>query len=106
MKENSFILKKKGKKQAIHHTNYYGPDYANDIALRTNAHTQAEFLLYCLEQAAGGIGLHANADKTEYMCFNHKGDTSTLSGGSLKFVDKFIFLGSSVSSTEMASVYD
>ena len=32
--------------------------------------TQAESLLLCLEWAAGGIGLHVNADKTEYMCFN------------------------------------
>ena len=52
------------------------------------------------EQEAGGIGLHANADKTEYICFNQKGDISTLNGGSLKLVDKFIYLGSSILSTE------
>ena len=34
------------------------------------------------------------------MCFNQKGDISTLDGTSLKMVDKFIYLGSSVSSTE------
>ena len=53
-----------------------------------------------IEQAACGIGLHVNADKTEYMCFNQRGDISTLNGSSLKLVDKFIYLGSSVSSTE------
>ena len=57
-------------------------------------------LLYSLERATAGIGLHVNAHKTEYMCFNQAGDISTLDGTSLKLVDKFIYLGSSVSSTE------
>ena len=34
------------------------------------------------------------------MCFNQKGNISTLDGTSLKLVDKFTYLGSSVSSTE------
>ena len=34
------------------------------------------------------------------MCFNQKGDIPTLDGTSLKLVDKFTYLGSSVSSTE------
>ena len=38
--------------------------------------------------------------KTDYMCFNQTGDISTLDGTSLKLVDKFTYLGSSVSSTE------
>ena len=37
--------------------------------------------------------------KTEYMCFNQTGDISKLNGSSLKLVDKFTYLGSSVSST-------
>ncbi len=41
--------------------------------------------------AAAGIGLHANAHKTEFMCFNQKGDISTLDGTSLKLVDKFTY---------------
>ena len=48
----------------------------------------------------GGIGLHVNADKTEYMCFNLNGDISTLNDSSLKLVDKSTYLESSVSSTE------
>ena len=36
----------------------------------------------------------------EYMCFNQTGDISTLGSSSLKLVDKFTYLGSSVSSTE------
>ena len=34
------------------------------------------------------------------MCFNQRGNISTLNGSSLKLVDKFTYLGSSVSSTE------
>ena len=61
---------------------------------------QAETLLHSLEQAAVGIGLHVNAHITEYMCINQTDDISTLGGTSLKLVDKFTYLGSSVSSTE------
>ena len=75
-------------------------DYADDIALLANAPAQAETLLHSLEQAAVGIGLHVNAHKTEYMCFNQTGNISTLSSSTLKLVDKFPYLGSSVSSTK------
>ena len=75
-------------------------DYIDDIALLANTSTQAESLLHSLEQAAGSIGLHINADKMEYICFNQRGDISTLKGGPLKLVDKFTYLESSVSSSE------
>ena len=39
-------------------------------------------------------------DKMEYMCFNQRGNISTLKGGPLKLVDKFTYYGSSVSSTK------
>ena len=61
---------------------------------------QAESLLQSLEQAAGGISLCVNADKTEFMCFNQTGGISNLNGRSLKLVDKFTYLRNSVSSTE------
>ena len=57
-------------------------------------------LLHSLERAVADIGLHFNAHKTEYMCFNQTGDISTLNGSALKLVDKFTYLGSSVSLTE------
>ena len=69
-------------------------------ALLANTPTQAETLLHSLEPAAADIGLHINADKTECMCFNQRGDISTLNSSSLKLVDKLTYLGSSVSSTE------
>ena len=75
-------------------------DYADDIAILANTPNQAETLLHSLERAAAGIGLHVNAHKTEYMCYNQTGDISTLDGTPLKLVDKFTYLGSSVSSTK------
>ena len=75
-------------------------DYADDIALLANTPAQAETLLHSLERTTAGIGLHLNAHKTEYMYFNQRDDISTLNGSSLKLVDKFTYLGSSVSSTE------
>ena len=49
-----------------------GANDANDIALLANTPTQAESLLQSLEQAAGGIGFHVNAGKTEYICLIEK----------------------------------
>ena len=75
-------------------------DYADDIAILANTPDQAETLLHSLERAAAGIGLYVNGHKTEYMCYNQTGDISTRDGTPLKLVDKFIYLGSSVVSTE------
>ena len=68
--------------------------------LLANTPAQDESLLQSLEQTAGGIGLYVNAKKTEYTCFKQEGTISTLSDELLKLVDKFTYLGSSVSSTE------
>ena len=73
---------------------------ALDLALLANTPNQAETLLHSLERAAAGIGLHVNAHKTEYMCYNQTGNIATQDGASLKLKDKFTDLGSSVSSTE------
>ena len=75
-------------------------DYADDIALLANTPAQAESLLHSLEWVVGSIGFCVNADKTEYMCFNQRGDISTLNGSSQKLVNKFTYLGSSISSME------
>ena len=75
-------------------------DYADDIAILANTPNQAEILQHSLERAAADIGLHVNAHKTEYMCYNQTGDISTLDETPLKLVDKFTYLGSSVSSRE------
>ena len=75
-------------------------DYADDIALLANEPAQAETLLHSLERATASIGFHFIAHKTEYMRLNQSGDISTLNSKSLKLVDKFTYLGSSVSSTK------
>ena len=49
--------------------------YTNDIAFLVNKTIQAESLLHSLEWAAGDIGLYVNTDKTEFMCFNQRGDS-------------------------------
>ena len=74
-------------------------DYADDKALLANAPDQAEFLLHSLEREAGGISLNVNADKTVYMCFNQRGDTSILNGRSLKLASSSFEQGSNLSRT-------
>ena len=56
----------------------------------------------CLVSYTGlSLGVsYPSAHMTEYLCFNQSGKISTLNGSSLKLVDKFTYLGSSVSSTE------
>ena len=72
IKENGFKLTKERSRSYPVKT-ITGADYADDIALLANAPTQAETLLHSLERAAAGIGLHVNAHKMEYMCFNQTG---------------------------------
>ena len=97
IKENGFKLTKERSRRYSLKT-ITDADYADDIALLANTPAQAKTLLHSLEQADAGIGLNVNTHKTEYMCLNETDDISTLN--SLKLVDKFTYLGSSVSSTE------
>ena len=99
IRENGFELTKKRSRSYPAKT-ITDADYADDIAILANTLDQAETLLHSLERAAAGIGLYVNAHKTEYMCYNKKGDISTLDGTPLKLVDKFTYLGTSVESTE------
>ena len=64
MKHNGFKLANKRSRTIA------GENYGAEIALLANTPAQAVTLLHSLEPAAAGIGLHFNADKTEYMCFN------------------------------------
>ena len=99
IRENGFELTKKRSRRYPSKA-ITDVDYADDIAILANTPDQAETLLHSLERAAAGIGLYVNAHKTEYMCYNQTGDISTLEGTPLKLVEKFTYLGSSVSSTE------
>ena len=69
MKDNGFKLAKERSRRYPAQT-IADVDYADDIAFLANIPAQAESLLHSLERTAAGIGLHVNADKTEYMCFD------------------------------------
>ena len=99
MKDNGFKLAKERSRRYLAQT-ITDTDYADDIAFLANTPAQAKTLLHSLEWAAADIGLHVNANKTEYMCFNQRGNITTLNDSSLKLVYKFTYLRSSVSSTE------
>ena len=99
IRENGFELTKKISRRYPAKTNT-DADYEDDIELLANTPNQAETLLHSLERTAAGIGLHVNVHKTVYMCYNQTGDITTLDGANLKLVDKFTYLGCSVSSTE------
>ena len=99
IRKNGFELKKKRSTRYPAKT-ITDADYADDITILANTPNQTETLLHSSERATAGIGLYVNAHKTEYMRYNQTGDISTLDGNSLKLVDKFTYLGSSVSSTK------
>ena len=86
MKENGLKLTKERSRRYPAQT-IMDADYAHDIALLANVPAQAETLLRSLERASAVI-------------FIQTGSISILNGSSLKLVDKFSYLGSSVSSTE------
>ena len=69
IRENGFELTKRRSKRYPAKT-ITDADYADDLALLANTPNQAETLLHSLERAAADIGLHVNAHKTEYMCYN------------------------------------
>ena len=99
IKENGFELTKKRSRRYPAQI-ITDADDADEIVLLSIAPAQAKTLLHSLERVAAGIGLNVNAVKTEYMYFNQTGDISTLNRSSLKLVDKFTYLRSSVSSTK------
>ena len=99
MKDNGFKLAKERSRRYPAQT-IMDVDYTDDIAFLANTPAQTETLLHGQERVAAGMGLHVDADQTEYMCINQRDGISTLNGSSLKLVDKFTNLGSCVSSTE------
>ena len=90
MKDNGFKLANERSRRYPAHT-ITDADFADQIALLANTPSLVETLLHCLERAAAGIGLHVNAQRTEYICVNQRGDISKLNGSSLKLVDKFTY---------------
>ena len=77
MKDNSFKLTKERSRRYPTQT-ITNADYTDDIVLLANTPAQARTLLHSPERAATSIGLHVNTNKMEYVCFNQRGDISTL----------------------------
>ena len=87
--KRKWLYTKKGKKQMISCRNY------NRLRLCRWFNTSCKYncpswipTAHRLEQTVGGIGLHINTIKTEYMCFKREGAISTLNGWPLKLADK------------------
>ena len=90
--ERKWLYTWKGNKQTIPRTNYYERGlhwWERERELLTDTPTKAESQLHSLEWAVDDVGLSVNAEKSEYMHFNWRGDISTSNGGSLKLDDKF-----------------
>ena len=66
IKENGFKLTKERSRRYPVKT-ITDADFADDIALLSNASDQAETLLHSLEQAAAGISHHVNEQKAEHL---------------------------------------
>ena len=79
--------------------------YADDLMLLTNTPSQAESQLHFLKQAVRGIGFCVNANKTEFLCSKQEGAISTLNDKPLELSDKFIYLGSNISSESDVNIY-
>ena len=69
MKENDFTHKKWLEKMICTKIITYA-DYPDDLVLLVNKPAQVESFLHSWEQAARGISLYMNSDKTEFICFN------------------------------------
>ena len=72
MKENGFKVAKERSRSYPAQT-ITDADYADDIALNANALAKTDSLLHSLERAAGGIGLHVNADVCQRRHLHTKG---------------------------------
>ena len=84
----------------IHTKKITDADYADDLALLSDNSYNTQKLLHILEKSAAFIGLHINATKTEYMCYNQNGAIETLNKTLLKKVVDFVYLSSNITSTE------
>ena len=73
-------------------------DYADDLALLYDNSYNAQKLLHILEKSVAFIGLHVDATKTEYMCYNHDGAIETLNKNFSLFkkVEDIVYLGCNI----------
>ena len=67
-----YANKKKARSRLYSAETLTNTDYADDLVLLANTLARAESQLHSLEQGAENIGLHASANKTEYICFKQE----------------------------------
>ena len=65
-------------------------DYSDGLTLLANIRAEAEFLSHSTKQAARGIGLNVNADKTEFMCFKQGEVIFTFKSRPLKVISTYL----------------
>ena len=87
MKENGFTLKKKTRNRRYPAQTITDADWADDIPLLANINNILKPNPSCIIWIRLEVVL---ADLTKYVCFNQKGDISTLNCGSPKLV-KFTY---------------
>ena len=76
-------------------------DFADDIALTLNTLEEAQNLLFEVEIAAGNVGLHLNAKKTEIITYNQPiTEIKSVSNEKIKNVEDFKYLGSWIDNTQ------
>ena len=68
MKENSHTLRK-ARSRGYPAETIMDAVYTDDLVLLATTPAQVKSLLYSLEQAVRGIGLHMNSVLPEFMCF-------------------------------------
>jgi len=78
--------------------------YTDDVTLLSYTLRLAEELLHNLETAAHQVGLVVNEDKTEVLTLNQQENyqIKTINGKSVKSVNNFTYLGSSLPNSETA----
>ena len=98
VEENDFTQKKSRSRRCSAET-ITDTDYADDIELFCKSTNLSQITA---AQSGAGSRIHwspCECRENGAICFNQEGDISTLNSGSLKLVDKFSYLGSSVLST-------
>ena len=71
IKENGFTLNNT-RSRRYHVETMIGANYVDDLELSAKISTRVEFTLDRMKQAARGIGLNMNTDKTKFMYFKQE----------------------------------
>ena len=103
VKKNGLTLRKERSRWYLSETI---PDavYTDDQVFLWNTPTEAEFILHSLEQAARGICLYGNFDKTEFICLKQDSTIFVLNEMPLKLVDQYTYFSCNISTKSDVSL--